>query len=206
MMCLIRRARWLTVVLVLSIAGAAVAAGSQSYSQKFTAKHPGKPTGVTFSAAGKVQPTTVTLTFPAGTKINQKATPRCTAAGSCPGGSQLGTGSATVRILGVSNMLPVTAYNRSGGLLLVIQVPGIGGITLLPTLSGRKLTVAVPALPSTTLIALKLTINKVGKGTHAYMRTPSTCPKTGAWKSSARFAYANGTGITRTSRSACVKH
>ncbi len=205
MRCLTKRARWLSVLLVLCIAGAAVAAGSQRYSQKFTVKHPGKPTGMTLSAAGKVPPKTVTLTFPAGTRINQKATPRCTPSLSCPGGALLGTGTATVRIIGVTQPLPITVYNRNGGLLLLVTAPGTGTIPLEPTLSGRKLTLDVPALP-VTLLALKLTINKIGKGTAAYMRTPATCPKTGAWKFTARFGYANGTGTTRTSRSACVKH
>ena len=204
-MRVIKRARWLSFVLVVCIAGAAVAAGSQSYSQRFSGKHPGKPTGVTFSAAGKVQPNTILLTFPAGTKINQRATPRCTPALSCPGAALLGRGTATVRILGVTQSLPITVYNRTGGLLLVVWVPGTGGIPLEPTLSGLKLTLSVPNL-GVTLTALKLTINKIGKGAGAYMRTPPTCPKTGAWRSTARFDYPNGTGITRTSRSACVKH
>jgi hypothetical protein len=205
MICLLKRARWLSFALVLSIAAAAVAAGSQSYSQKFTVKHPGKPTGMTVSAAGPVQPKTITLTFPAGTKINQKATPRCTPTLSCPGAALLGSGTATVRVIGVTQPMPITVYNRKGGLLLLVLAPGTGNIPLEPTLSGRTLTLSVPALP-VTLKALKLTINKVGKGLGAYMRTPATCPKTGVWKFTARFAYPNGTSTTRTSRSACVKH
>ena len=207
MMCLIKRARWLSFALVLSIAGVAVAAGSQSYSQKFTVKHPGKPTGVTISAAGPVQPKTITLTFPAGTKINQRATPRCTPTLSCPGAALLGWGTATLRVngTGVTQSMPITVYNRKGGLLLLVWAPGTGQIPLEPTLSGRTLTLSVPTLP-VTLKALKLTINKVGKGPGAYMRTPATCPKAGVWKFTARFDYPNGTSTTRTSRSACVKH
>jgi hypothetical protein len=195
---------------VLTAASVALAASNgQTYSQRFTAKHPGKPSGMTFQAAGQVQASSVTLTFPTGTKINTAALKRCTNAPSCPKASSIGAGTATVSVAGMSLQLPVTAYNRGSGMVLVVSDP-LGPVVLKPSLTGRTLTLTLPTLSlggvPVTVTALKLTVSKIVSGRKAYITTPKTCPPSGAWTFSGRFTYPNAPAQTIKSPSACTKH
>ena len=197
------------VIALLALASVAVAAGiTQTYSQKFTTTHPGQVSGMSFRAGGSPQAKSVTLTFPAGTVINTKAVARCTGASSCPAASKVGAGTATVRVAGAAAGLAATAYNRAGGMVIIIPAP-IGSVVLRPTLSGRKLSITIPSLKvagsAVTLVSLKLDINAIGSGTKAYLRTPASCPKAKVWTFTGRFTYSGGRSRTLTSRSACVK-
>ena len=196
--------------ITLAAASAAVAAsGGQSYAQKFTAKRPGQPTGVTFRAAGPVQANSVTLTFPKGTKINTAALTRCANTANCPPASKIGSGTATVSFAGATPSLPVTAYNRAGGMVLVVAIAPTP-VVLEPTLSGRKLQVSLPALSlggvPISVTGLQLTVSKIASGHKAYIKTPSRCPSSGRWLFTGSFTYPSAPPRTIKSLSACKKH
>lgn len=197
--------------LALAAASVAVAAsGGQTYSQKFTARHPGKPTGVKFQAAGPIQANSVTLTFPKGTKINTAALARCANVANCPASSRIGSGTATVSVVGAALQLPVAAYNRAGGMVLVVTNPLGSPVVLQPSLSGRKLQVALPALSAggvpITVTGLQLAVSKIHSGHKAYITTPPRCPSSGAWTFTGQFTYASAPATMIKSRSACTKH
>lgn len=204
----------LAAVLATSVALAAV---QQTYSQRFTVKHPGKSSGMTFSATARDSaggtPTaakTVTLMFPTGTKIDTGVVPRCVKPTACPAKTKIGSGQATAVFSTLANKLAVTAYNRAGGMVLSITNPLGAPVILKPTIVGRKLTLTIPSLSfnGTPIIvsALSLNISKLGTTKKPYVKTPTSCPKSGAWKFSARFVYVDGTTTTLSSASSCLAH
>lgn len=197
-------------VAIAATSVAVAASNGQSYSQKFTVKRLGKPSGMTFQAAGQVQASSVTLTFPRGTKINTSILTKCTSATSCPASSRIGSGTATVSVAGATLPLPVAAYNRAGGMVLVVTNPLGAPVVLQPSLSGRKLQVTLPALSvggvPITVTGLELTVTKIRSGHKAYITTPSRCPRSGAWTFTGYFTYPNSPATTIKSRTACKKH
>jgi hypothetical protein len=195
----------------------ALAATQQTYSQKFTTKHPGKSSGMTFSAAASdptgappVQAKRVVLTFPAGTRVNTGAVSRCVNASKCPAKSQIGSGQAVVLLGTAPQKLSVAAYNRAGGMVLAISNPLGAPVILKPTLSGSTLTLQIPSLRygavAILLTRLSLNIKQQGVGPKAYVRTPAACPKAGAWTFGAKFSYIDGTVTSLSSRSPCTAH
>jgi hypothetical protein len=153
--------------------GASATSGTtvQNYSQTFSAKKINTSAGTTFETSStdeqnprNKQPKRVTnfdLTFPSGTKIDNKAAPQCKATetdfanetnpdNACPKGSKIGSGTVTARLpfQGTADLNgTVTGYNANKGLLLyvVIQSP-LGNQVLLikPKFSGIHLKTAVP--------------------------------------------------------------
>jgi predicted Zn-ribbon and HTH transcriptional regulator len=165
-------------VLALAVTAIAMAESEQSgtttqnYTQTYSQKKGGKPTGTTFQTTSSnsaneeqnKQPKRATnfdITFPKGTKINNKAVPACSAGEAefnqvnnpdeaCPKGSKIGAGKVSAR-LPYPNTAElngtVTAYNAKKGLLLyvVIQAPGAAQtLVLKPTFHGLTLKTAVP--------------------------------------------------------------
>jgi hypothetical protein len=165
-------------VLTLAVTAIAVAESetsgttTQNYSQTYSAKKGGTATGTTFQTSStnsandemNKQPKRVTnfdITFPKGSKIDNKAVPACsadeTAFGqvnnpddACPKGSKIGAGTVAAR-LPYPNTAElngtVTAYNAKKGLLLyvVIQAPGAAQtLVLKPTFKGLTLKTSVP--------------------------------------------------------------
>ena len=205
------RRRHLTVLGVILAAAlmcaVALAATMQTYSQKFTTTHPGQATGMTLRWTTShparsrlvVQPKTVTLTFPNGTKIDTGAVG--------PGAkSKVGSGTA---VFGVGTPArTVTVYSAGpGGIALVISNPvGISyRLNAKYAHMGRELVIPIPTfrIPPAVLTGLSLTI-KGGSATRPYLRTPRTCP-TGGWKFSAVFVYQGPPTEVLNSTSACVK-
>lgn len=200
----------------LLVSSVALAATQQTYSQKFTIKASGKSTGMTFAAsatdptgASPVQAKRVTLTFPAGTKIDPGALPKCTTVKACPAKSKIGTGKATVLLGTAPNKLPVTAYNRAGGMVLSVASPLGTPVILQPVLKGTTLTIEVPLLKysgvSLVLTQLSLDVKKLGTAKRPYVRTPKVCPSTGSWTFGASFVYVDGTSTKLSSVSPCLK-
>jgi hypothetical protein len=212
-----RRYMLLGATLAALTASVALAATQQTYSQKFSVKKPGQSTGMTFkssthdpSAPGGVATAvrTVTLTLPAGAKINNGAVAKCVNPPSCPAKSKVGSGSATSNVAGNAVPTSVVAYNRAGGLVLVIANPLGAPIVLQPSLAGGKLTLTLPDLSfgvvKIVVTDLSLTINKIGSGKKAFTTTPRTCPKSHAWLFQGAFSYADGTRKSLTAKSACT--
>jgi hypothetical protein len=162
-------------VLALAVAGIAVAATAtsgtteQTYTQTYSVKKPNKSEGTTFGTSStdpqnprNNQPKRVTnfdITFPKGSKINNKAIPACKATDSdfanaqdpddaCPKGSKIGTGKVAARtpFPGVADFTgTVDAYNAPKGLLLFVNVQSANQTLVLhPKFKGLKLLTAVP--------------------------------------------------------------
>lgn len=169
-------------VLTLALAAIAMAASEtsgttvQQYDQSYSAKKPKRSTGTTFSTsstddsntARNRQPKRVTnfdITFPRGSKIDNKAAPQCKATeedfaaaetpdDACPRGSRLGRpgpngdGEVAARtpFNGIADFTgQVYAYNANKGLLLFVNVQSANQTLLLkPKFRGRRLLTTVP--------------------------------------------------------------
>jgi hypothetical protein len=158
------------VVAAVSVAATATSGTTvQQYDQTFSAKKPSKSTGTTFSTSSSddtnprnKQPKRVTnfdITFPAGSKIDNKAAPVCKATendfaqatnpdDACPKGARIGTGEVAARtpFNGVADFTGTAyAYNANKGLLLFVNISSANQTLLLnPKFKGLKLLTAVP--------------------------------------------------------------
>jgi hypothetical protein len=163
-------------ILTLAVTAIAIAATAtsgttqQTYEQTFSQKKPGKSTGTTFSTsstdetntAKNKQPKRVTnfdITFPKGTKIDNKAIPACTATDdellqaenpdtACGKKSKLGGGTVEARtpFNGVADFTgTVSAYNAKKGLVLLVNVQSANQqLVLHPKFKGVRLLTPVP--------------------------------------------------------------
>ena len=164
---------------VLALAVAAVAYGAsatsggtvQNYDQVYSAKKPAKSTGTTFSTsstddsntAKNRQPKRVTnfdITFPKGSKIDNKAIPACSATDdefnqaespddACPKKSKIGSGKVAARLPFDSPIGDVdgvvTAYNAKKGLILYVNLQEANQtLVLRPKFRGLRLLTTVP--------------------------------------------------------------
>lgn len=166
----------------------------------------------------------VVITFPKGTKTDTSTYPVCKATFANlvkPNGnklcskSQLGSGSAIVNAyplpLGPKNdgIVPakVFAFNIKNGIIFLAQ-NSVAPQAFSGTVRGNVLTVNVPPLPPPNdpavltdfVLNVKAKSVKVGKGRRAkrknYATTPSTCPKSGKWTTTAVFTYTGAPGKT----------
>ena len=162
-------------VLTLAVTAVAMAASEtsgttvQNYDQVYSQKKVGKSTGTTFSTSStdeqnprNKQPKRVTnfdITFPRGSKIDNKAAPQCKADendfaqasepdDACPKGSRIGTGQVAARtpFNGVADFTGTAyAYNAPRGLLLFVNIQSANQTLLLkPKFRGLRLLTAVP--------------------------------------------------------------
>jgi hypothetical protein len=196
----------LGVILAAALMCAVALAGTiQTYSQKFTVKHPGQATGMTLRTSARAtggatpkQPKTVTLTFPSGMKLDPFSI-----------GATAKIGSGTATFIGTPART-VTVYNRRPtGMTLVISNPVGMSVTMNGQYAhmGGQLVLTIPKfrIPPAVLSGLSLSI-KAGSTKQPFMRTPTKCPA-GGWKFSAAFVYPAGTPReVLSSTSACVKH
>ena len=196
------------------------------FSLTFSAKQPGTSTGVKFltdrfayKAPPQGQPAdrvaNVTFTMPPGTHTNLAAYPKCTKAaldakgpGGCPSGSRVGTGKAVV-ITGLPiDPITLTAqiFTKRSGLLAYLTGSGQTQVIEM-SMSRNKIVAPVPrkCLVATdctkgeaVLKTLSVTLTK-GK----LVKTPSTCPRSGKWGSTAVYKYVNGDTERETSTSPC---
>jgi hypothetical protein len=162
-------------VLTLAMTAIAFAASEtsgttvQNYDQSYSQKKIKKSTGTTFQTSStdeqnqrNKQPKRVTnfdITFPTGSKIDNKAAPQCKADendfaqasdpdDACPRGSRIGTGEVAARtpFNGVADFTGTAyAYNANKGLLLFVNIQSANQTLLLkPKFRGRKLLTTVP--------------------------------------------------------------
>jgi hypothetical protein len=189
----------------LAVCAVALAANSQTYSQKFTTTHPGQATGITLRFSTKTQPKTVTLTFPAGMTIDP---------GAVKSGAAIGTGTATFqgtppRSITVLNR--VSAGHANDGVTLVLANPVGLSVSLKASYAGMgsQLVIPIPkfSIPPAVLTGLSVSI-KGGSAHRPLLKTPRICPSGKVWKFSAAFAYPAGKPkrAVNYSTSACVKH
>jgi len=175
----------------------------------------------------------VVITFPKGTKLDTSTAPYCKATFAAlarKGGeqlcksSQIGSGSAIVnakplpvgaKLDGIVNA-KVYAFNKKNAIIFLAQ-NSVAPQAFAGTVRGNVLTVNVPPLPPpndpAVLTDFSLNVKarsvKVGKGRHAkrknYATTPSTCPKSGKWTTTAKFTYTGAPGKTLKWDTPCSK-
>lgn len=203
----------------LAMGAIAVAATRTTYRQSYSSNKVGRSVGVRFETtsidpdnqANNQQPSAIRemdITFPGGTKIDQSTKPFCAEVDEskndpCPKGTQVGSGSAEVR-LRFAGTDPITAhviaYNRKRGLWLYI-VPDAAGqapIVLKSTFHGLVLVTKFPPLcvandcrtnGEAVFTKLTLNTNAFERGVKAYMISPAECSESG-WTFDVDFTYA----------------
>jgi hypothetical protein len=177
--------------LLALMSAVALAATTTTYSQKFTTTHPNRATGMTLKWSTKVQPKTVTITFPTSFPINP---PKA--------GTKVGSGTATF-----SHMpsRAVVAYSTGPGGMRLDVLNSVGmkySLNVRYTHMGRGMAISVPAfkIPRATLTGLSVTL-KGGTAKRPFLLTPPYAK--GGWKFTAAFAYSGRTEVLH-STSACV--
>jgi hypothetical protein len=186
-----------------------------------TVRAPGAPTGftTTMEANDPGEPNSMPrrvarleIAFPAGTRFDTATLARCSAAtiqlrgaGACPPGSRLGGGTATVRTGQAPPGTPegeftesVALYNSARGIVFVFSGPAT--VVLDAKLNGRTLAFDVPPAPFA-LSRLDLRI-----GPHRrWAVTPRACSPKRGWTVRAKFAYTDGSSLSREGTTPCSR-
>jgi hypothetical protein len=214
-------------LLSLTLAGAALAAFTQTSNITLTAHKAGKPTGIKANVSstdpGATQPKAAKLlvvTFPSKTKFNL-GTPLVTACklsdaklasgAACPSKSLIGSGSAVANAYPLASSVPanVKAYAAGPGKMVMVATAHVLGATMRTiihaTASGSKLTIPVPTPVVSTikvvLVSLTLNVPAKGSGKNALITAGKCSAHKFAVKS--HFVYVDGSTFNTTSSSAC---
>jgi hypothetical protein len=218
----------------------------QTVSAKYTTSKGKKPAGDAIKLSLKdpgaqppgnlpsVQKVTLKLK---GARVNSKAAKRCTLPKSqainCPSNTQVSTGgpsknAATANIVGTNPSTgqttvtgpvnnTVTAYNKSGGLFLVIKGTTLPTVVVLDTKLSKKGTLSanpardVPTLPGgnrIVLLDLKTKIKKKTKRSHGKTISLLTTPKCGKsrkFKVTSKFTFSDGSVRKPTATQKCKR-
>jgi hypothetical protein len=237
-------------VVVLAVAAVAMATTTTTFDQKYidakgkVSKKTGASVGTSFSTTSTEdanpdknnQPKSTrqfNITFPAGTKVDQKAAPQCknldeSANDPCPKNTKIGSGHAKVRLPypGFADIdALVTAYNRKGGLFLYVvpQFPNQAPVVLKPKFDGLTLKTSTPpnCVASTNqngrcvdssgnpgteavLVEFDLKTKATKKGKHTFLKSPTKC-KGGSWTFKANITYDDGSSVSKSSKTPCKK-
>ena len=201
---------------------------------QLTSHRPNRPTGATLhivwpsdGPGGKPKPEAKESSLPAGTKVNEKAVPTCTASdtqlkaegsAACSSATYLGPGMATV-ITGLGP--PVDPFglddrwfHAPGAIVAVFTARGAPG----PTLTVNRVEIKgatfiarlslPPGYPPGTKTVPKQSdqiIDRRVSSAGAFITTPPSCPKDGKWISRATSTYDDGSTDTATNVTPC-KH
>ena len=215
---MLRRALWLlAVALACGAAGVAVASPQFASTLAFTFSSdvPGSPSGfdslATFSdpgePAGKPKELIrIRVGFHPGTRIDTTALPRCRASDrdvrlfglrACPASTRLGIVHAVGVISTGLHFNPVGhLFNARRAIIVVVTVDGRYITSFRDDLTRDTLTVNFRIPPGISLIRFKPHIprhfRKLAGKRRAYLRTPPTCPATGAWTTTVVFFFRDG--------------
>jgi len=214
-------------ILSLVLAGAALAAFTQTSTITLTAHSAGKTTGLKANVSSTdpsvPQPKAAKLlvvTFPSKTRFNL-ATPLVTACklsdtqlavgAACPTKSLIGTGSAVANAYPLDTSVPATvkSYVAGAKAMVMVATANVLGETMRTiihaTVSGSKLTIPVPTPVVSTikvvLVSLKLNVPAKGSGTTALI-TAGAC-RAHKLVVKSHFVYVDGSTFNTTSSSAC---
>jgi hypothetical protein len=221
----------LVAMTTLSVGGVAYASSqfTQTANITLTASKAGKPTGVKASIQsadpGAVQPQglkTLTIALPASTKFNFKSSAiaqckasdieiKATGGSACPAKSKLGSGTAVANGAPVIPAIPenATAYAGANQVIFLLTPAGSSGqvLVLHGKVAANKITTEVPVISAgglnVVITALNLTINKIGRGSQAFI-TAGKCTK-GKFVVKSGFVYQTGAKLSLTSSSNCGK-
>lgn len=224
-----RRVLWLLAV-VVACGAAGVALASPQFASTlaftFSSKVPGSPSGfdslATFSdpgePAGKPKELVkIKVGFHPGTRIDTAALPRCRASDTdvrilglraCPAPTRLGIVHAEGVISTGLRFNPVGhLFNARRAIIVVVTVDGRYVTSFRDDLTRDTLTVNFRIPPGISLIRFKPHIprhfrKRAGKR-KAYMRTPPSCPVTGAWTTTVLLSFRDGSTQELTAATPC---
>lgn len=166
--------------------------------------------------------TTLTLTFPTGTKFNfkSKALTQCkandteikaTGGSVCPSKSKIGSGSSTANGAPVFPKVSesVTAFAGKNEILLLLAPKVLGGpgatLVLHGKISGNKMTTQVPPITAggltIVITGFELSVKSVGSGKTTWAKA-GKCVK-GKFQVRSSFVYSTGEKLTIKSSSSC---
>ena len=227
----------MTLAAGLLAAGLAAPAGASAdharvdYTDAFSTRTPGSPSGRTFTAdffdsrdpQAKPPPVShVHVLLPEGARFNTNAVPQCTATdaqivaqgpGACEEGSKLGGG-----VIVVDTGFPepermltsdFTFLNARDSLILVAQERKNGArLVVRGTIAERTFDLDVPPLPGTppeggANRSERIEIDAATGPGGAFLTTPPSCPPDGAWVLRTTWTFRGGEQVTRESRSPC---
>jgi hypothetical protein len=220
------------VLLSCCMAGAAPYAASASprfkatFDLGYVSRAPGVSTGLTTvmtwsdpGAPGGVPKVIkkIRLRFQPGTRFDTSALPRCAAsdeaiksrgAAACPAKSRVGSGSTVgVFASGLQFTTKVTLLNANRQIIVLVTLNGAPVTEFRDQVQRDTITVkpVLPAGVALKRLALRIDPHSTGRGAaqKAYMRTPPTCAASGHWTTAGTFSYADGSGRTFLSRTAC---
>src|SRR3954471_20820827 len=231
------KTRSIGVVALAAVGMSAVAAAAAEptarveYSDAFTTRVPGVPSGRVFhdeffdarDASAKPPPVQhVHVQLPHGARFDTSAVPLCTAsdaelmaqgAAACPAASKVGsevfsfdTGVEGHRL--VTN--DITFLNNKDELIILTQERDSGTRVVVRGRVGRETIdfelVPLPGTPpeggSDKREDAKYPVN-IGPTGKSWLTTPPTCPKSGKWTFRVDYTFRNGEKVTRTSDSPC---
>jgi hypothetical protein len=209
-------------IVVMAVCAPCAHAGVRAdYAQSFTTPVPGAPTGSDTQILYKHpsdparKPIPVrreVFTFPSGTTYDEGVVPDCTASDlqlmvfgppACPESSWMGGGQGDTSMAGFDDTeqaVDVNGWDDAGVLVLLGGSHDIQPLRFVTRIhrEGRVVTVDVPRTPGGPPdgeSALRRVHNVFAArtlGDRAYMRTPPTCPRSGAWTFKAEFTFADG--------------
>jgi len=194
------------------------------YTASIDYRDPADPQGKPPAVADVIQ------VLPAGTRIDTEAVERCTApdpqllaegAAACPAGSVIGGGELETDSAAGAGPVPrilesrITFFNAEGEMILFTEATNVSGPPVRTSsrvkIDGTKLSVSVPPVPVPDPDDPFLAIKKVrvgfpaaGTAARPYLRTPESCPASGAWTIAGTFTYRNGAVETDVVPSPCA--
>jgi hypothetical protein len=226
---MLHRVLWLLAAAV-ACAAAGVALASPRFASTlaftFSSQVPGSPSGfdslATFSDPGEPggkpkELIRIKVGFHPGTRIDTAALPRCRASDrnvrlfglrACPASTSLGIVHAVGVISTGQRLNPVGhLFNARRAIIVVVTVDGRYVTSFRDDLTRDTLTVNFRIPPGVSLIRFKPHIprhfrKRAGKR-RAYMRTPPSCPATGAWTTRVLFSYRDGSTQELTAATPC---
>lgn len=226
----VRVGRLLAIPLAAGVGGVAIASPqfSSTFALTFSAATPGSPSGLDLSASwsdpggmNRVPKAVTKMRFQGhpGTRFDTSALPRCRASDedianlsvrACPRSSKVGSVRGQGLIVTGSPFNTVaTLFNAPRQIIVIVRLVDDGRLITYFRDDVRRSSVAVnlkiPGGVALTKFDAHLPRHHgTYKGKRrAYLRTPSTCPPSGVWTTTAIFTYRDGSTEKRTAGTRC---
>ena len=203
----------------------AVPGASSGYRLAIDYRDPANPGGKPYAVQRVLQQ------LHAGSRIDTTVPPRCTAsdaqlntqgASACPADTRVGTGELSVDFGQGAGRVPrvvetrVTVFNADRQVILFAESTNAGDppirVTSRSAAGERTFTSDTPpvpgASPSDPYMAIKrvrLSLDPVTMRGRAFIRTPPSCPASGAWTTTGTFTYRDGAVETVASQTPCSR-
>ena len=215
-------------VLAVSLAtgGSASPQFASTFGLTYSSQSPGSPSGFdvasTWSDPGEPggkpkEVVKIKLVFAPGTRLDTSALPVCRASDAkvqrralkaCPASTKVGSVRTEGAISTGDRFHPVsTLFNARKAIIVVVMLDRRLITNFRDDVERNSVTInlKIPGGISLTSLAAHTPrhFQKRGKRRKAYMRTPPTCPASGAWTNQATFTYRDGSTQTLSSETPC---